>query len=167
MMDAIEMLKNRRSMRFLTDKPIPKDVIEDILDCARLAPSGNNRQPWHFLVVTDREDLEFLSEKATYGKFIKEGGACIMVFAEKDNKHHLEDGSAATENILLSAFAHGIGTCWVAGYERSYEKDIEDRFGVPEDLRMISIIPMGYPAKEFGKPNKKPLEEVAHWGKFE
>lgn len=165
-MDTLEVLKQRRSVRAYLDKPIPMNILEDIVDCGRLAPSANNVQPWHFIVITDKEGLKFISEKATYGKFIKDAAACVIVYCDKDNKHHLEDGAAATENIILAAKAYGIGACWVAGYERSYEKDINDYLNVPENLRMISIISMGYPASEPQNIKKKSLSEVLHWEKF-
>lgn len=165
-MDALEVLKQRRSVRTYLDKPIPKHILEDIVDCGRLAPSANNVQPWYFIVITDKERLKFISEKATYGKFIKDAAACIIVYCDKDNKHHLEDGAAATENIIIAAKAYGLGTCWVAGYERSYEKDINDYLNVPENLCMISIIPMGYPASQPQNIKKKSINEVLHWEKY-
>ncbi|AAM24999.1 nitroreductase [Caldanaerobacter subterraneus subsp. tengcongensis MB4] len=166
MLEALEVLKKRRSVRKYIDKPIPKEILEDIIDCARLAPSGNNAQPWHFIVITDKEKLKFIAEKATYGDFIKNAAACVIVYCEKDNKHHLEDGSAATQNILLAATAYGIGSCWVAGYNRSYEKEINEYLNVPDNLRMISIISLGYPAEDPQPKYKKDLSEVLHWEKF-
>lgn len=165
-MDAIEVLKQRRAVRTFEDKPIPKNILEDIIDCGRLAPSGNNAQPWHFVVVTDKDTLKFISEKATYGKFIKDAAACVVVYCDKDNRHHLEDGSAATENIMLAAKAYGISSCWVAGYDRSYENDINERLNVPSNLRMISIIPLGYSQDNPSPRNKKSLQDVIHWEKF-
>lgn len=131
-----------------------------------MAPSGNNVQPWHFVVVTDKDTLKFISEKATYGKFIKDAAACVVVYCDKDNRHHLEDGSAATENIMLAAKAYGISSCWVAGYDRSYENDINERLNVPSNLRMISIIPLGYSQDNPSPRNKKSLSDVLHWEKF-
>ncbi|MGC8611235.1 MAG: nitroreductase family protein [Athalassotoga sp.] len=165
-MEVIEAIKKRRSVRKYVDKPIPKEILVDIVDCGRLAPSGNNSQPWEFLVVTDKKDLEFLSKITTYGKFIKDGGACIITFCEKNNRHHLEDGSAATENMILAAFNYGIGTCWIAGYNRTYEQEILNHFKVPENLRMISILSLGYFDFLPPTPYKRPLDEVLHWESF-
>ncbi len=164
-METIDVLKKRRSVREYLDKPISKEVLEDIVDCGRLAPTGNNSQPWHFLVITKKEELKFISQKATHGEFIKDAVACILVFCEKYNKHHLEDGAAATENMIIAAASYGIGTCWVAGYNRTYEKDLKNHFKVPKSLRMISIISMGYPAENPQK-QKKALSDVIHWETF-
>jgi|UniRef100_A0A7V3VSQ0 nitroreductase len=165
-METIEAIKKRRSVRKYIDRPISKEIIEDIVNCGRLAPSGNNSQPWHFLVVTKKSDLEFVSKSATYGKFIKEAGACVITFCEKSNRHNLEDGAAATENIILAATDYGLGTCWVAGYDRSYEEEIKKYFKVPNDLRMISIVPIGYTNDEPKMPQKRGLDEVLHWESF-
>jgi nitroreductase len=165
-MQTIEAIKNRRSVRKYIDKPIKNEILKDIVDCGRLAPSGNNSQPWEFLVVTKREDLDFLAKVTTYGKFLKEAGACIITFCEKNNRHHVEDGSAATENMILAATDYGIGTCWIAGYNRTYEEDIVSHFNVPQNLRMISIISLGYYDRYPYIPNKRSIDEVLHWERF-
>jgi len=118
-MDAIECLKTRRSVRSFADKEIPANVIEDIIDAGRLAPTANNLQPWEFIVVTDKETRKKIAALTDWGKFIAEAGACIVVLS-KDTKYYIEDGSAATQNIMLAAWAHGIGTCWVAGDKKAY-----------------------------------------------
>lgn len=165
-MDALEVLKQRRSVRAYVEKQIPKNIIEDIIDCGRLAPSGNNVQSWHFVAILDKDKLKFISEKATYGKFIKNAAACVIVYNDKNNPHHLEDGAAATENILLAAKSYGISSCWVAGYNRTYENDINKLLNVPSNLRMISIIVLGYSTQNPKAPNKKTLSEVLHWENF-
>src|SRR5512140_764437 len=106
-MDAIEVLKSRRSVRAYLATPVPKIILEDLIDCGRLAASANNLQPWEFVVVTDAATLRWLAQTATYGAFIATAPACIAVFC-RDTKYFLEDGSAATQNILLAACAHGL-----------------------------------------------------------
>ncbi len=165
-METIEVIKRRRSIRKYIDKPIKNEILKEIVNCGRLAPSGNNSQPWEFLVVTKREELDFLAKVATYGKFLKEAGACIITFCEKNNRHHLEDGAAATENMILAATDYGIGTCWIAGYNRTYEKDIVSHFNVPQNLIMISIISLGYYDTQLYLPSKRSLDEVLHLEKF-
>lgn len=150
-------------MRVYEDKPIPKNIFEDIIGCVRLAPTANNMQLWHFVVVTDKERLKYISEKATYGKFIKDAAACVIVYCESDNVHHFEDGAAATENIILAAKAYGISSCWLAGYDRTYEKDINEFLQVPSNLRMKSIVPLGYSTQKPAARSKKPLTDVIHW----
>lgn len=164
-MDAIKCLKERRCVRTYLDKEIPKSVLKDIVDCARLAPTARNTQPWQFVVITDRETLLRMGEISTHGKFIKDSAACILVFCQ-DYDYYLEDGCAATENIMLAAYANEIGSCWVAGDKKSYSKDIAKLVNAPADHHLVSIIPLGY-TKEFPDPfNKKGIDSVLHWNKF-
>jgi len=113
-MDAFEALKTRRSIRSFKDKPIPKDVIDKITDAGRFAATARNVQPWEFVVVTSRDTLKKLADLAENGRFIANAAACVVVFSS-DTKYYLEDGCAATENIMLAARAEEVGSCWVAG----------------------------------------------------
>lgn len=163
-MDAIEMLKTRRSVRTYQDRPVPREVIEDIVDCGRLAASAINIQPWEFVVVTDAAVRRRLAGITDHGKFIAEAPVCIVVLC-RDSKYYLEDGSAATENMLLAARAHGLGSCWVAGDKKPYAPDICKAVGAPEGLRLVSLIAMGFPAEQPEK-EKRPLADVLHWEKY-
>lgn len=163
---TIKDLKERRSVRVYNDKDISKEIIEDILDCARLAPTANNVQPWHFVAIKDKAKLEHLSKVCTYGKMLKDAGAAIIVFGDKENKHTIEDCVAATENILLAAKSYGIGTCWIAGWKRTYNPEIEKLLNAPSNLEVVSIISMGYSDKESRAYGKKPLTAVMHWEEF-
>ena len=113
-MDAIEVLKTRRSVRAYIGVPVPREIIEDVIDCGRLAATAVNIQPWEFVVVTGREMLRSIAQTTDHGKFISDAPVCVVVLCE-DTKYYLEDGSAAAENILLASRAHGLGSCWVAG----------------------------------------------------
>jgi len=165
MKDAITVMRERRSVRRFLQKPIPKEVLEEIIDCGRLAPTANNFQPWVFVVVTQEDTKNKISELATWGKFIKDAAACVAVFCEKDNPFHLEDGSAATENIILAAKAYDIDSCWVAGYKRPYSEEVRKLLNVPEKYELISLVPLGY-SQEHPNPAKKPLSEVLKWERY-
>ena len=163
-MDAIDCMKTRRSIRAYEDRRVPKETIEDIVDCGRLAASAINIQPWHFIVVEDPAMRKKMADTTDYGKFIEQAPVCIAVFCE-DTKYYLEDGSAATQNILNAARAHGLGSCWVAGDKKAYARRIGEMLGVPEGHKLVSLISIGYPA-EARSPAKKPLSEVLHWERF-
>ncbi|MGA2076201.1 MAG: nitroreductase family protein [Terriglobia bacterium] len=163
-MDAIEVLKTRRSVRAYRSEPVPKKTLEDIIDCGRLAATAINIQPWVFVVATEPAMLRKIADITDYGKFIAQAGACVVVLC-KDTKYYLEDGSAATENILLAARAHGLGSCWVAGDKKPYAVDICRLVGAPSGCRLVSLIPVGYPAETPEQP-KRPLSEVLHWEKY-
>lgn len=164
-MDAIEALKGRRSIRRYEVKPVPKEIIEQIVDAARLAPSANNIQPWEFIVVTEQESRTRIADLTDYGKFIAQSGACVAVFS-KGVKHYLEDGSAATENILVSAHAMGLGTCWVAGYKKDYAEPVRQFLGVPDGYELVALIALGYPAEKAEPHDKRSLEDVLHWERY-
>ena len=163
-MDAIEVLKTRHSVRAYTDQPVPREVLEDIVDCGRLAATAINIQPWEFVVVTEGATLRKLAETTDHGRFIAAAPACVVVLSQS-TKYYLEDGSAATQNILLAACARGLGACWVAGDKKPYAENICKIVGAPEGFRLVSLIPMGYPAENPQKP-KRPLADVLHWEKY-
>ncbi|MGC8977086.1 MAG: nitroreductase family protein [Candidatus Ratteibacteria bacterium] len=163
-METLKVLKERRSIRRYQKKEVPKDIIENIIDCARFAPTAINIQPWEFVVITDQKMREKIADITDYGKFIKEAPCCIAVFC-KDTKYYLEDGSAATTYILLAAKDYGLGSCWIAGDKKAYAEKIKEILGVPEGYKLVSLISIGYPSEE-PKPKKRELKEVLHWEKW-
>jgi len=163
-MDAMECLRTRRSIRNFLDKEVPKEVIEEMIDAGRLAPTANNVQPWEFIVITDKEMRRKLANTTDWGKFIADAPVCVVVVC-KETKYYLEDGSAATENIMLAARAHNVGTCWVAGDKKPYAGKILDMLGVPSGYKLISLIATGYPRSE-PTPDKRNLKEALHREKY-
>jgi nitroreductase len=167
-MDALlEVLKKRRSIRSYKDKPIAKAILEQIIDTARYAPTARNLQPWEFVVITLPDSLRKISELTDNGKFIRQAKACIAVFCQ-DTKYYLEDGCAATVNILLAATALGIGSCWVAGDKKPYCSQIIELLNVPASFKLVSLVALGYPepADSFREADKKGLSELIHREKF-
>jgi nitroreductase len=163
-MDAIECIKTRRSIRNYSADPVRKEVIEEIIDCARLSPTGRGEQPWEFVVVTDENARKRIAELADYGKFIGTAPVCVAVFC-KDTTYYLEDGSAATENIMLAAHAYGLGSCWVAGDKKHYCAVIAELLGAPKGCKLVSLISIGHPLEK-PQRSKRPLSEVLHWERF-
>ena len=164
-MNGLELIKRRRSVRNYRSDPVARDLLEKIVDAGRLAATAINIQPWEFIVVVDPARKKKLADITDYGKFIKDAGACIAVVA-KDTKYYLEDGSAATENILLAATELGLGSCWVAGDKKPYAEKILSFLGVPGGYKLISLVAIGYPEGDLPNPAKRPLSEVLHWERF-
>lgn len=165
-MDALTTLKTRRSVRRFTGKAVPEEHLREIVDCARLAATARNEQPWEFVVVRTPALREEIARLADYGKFIAEAPVCLAVFC-KETKYYLEDGAAATENALLAAHALGLGSCWVAGDKKEYAEAVRELLGLPPGFKLISLVAIGYPAEEkVAGPPKRKLEEVLHWEKF-
>jgi len=163
-MDALEALRTRRSVRSYEPRPIDRADLETVIDAGRLAATARNEQPWEFVVVTDRDKRMKLAELAEYGKFIADAPACVVVLCA-NAKYYLEDGAAATQNILVAARALGLGTCWVAGDKKPYAAEICRIVGAPAECKLISLVAIGH-ARSIPDPPKRPLEEVLHWERY-
>lgn len=162
-MDLFEAIEKRRSVRAFQSKPVPREDLEKIIDAARRAPTGRNEQPWEFVVVTDMYARQRIAELTTFGKYIADAGACVAVFCRGNTPYYVEDGAAATENILLAATSLGIGSCWVAGDKKPYAQDIAEALGAPETHRLVCLVALGYESDETPRKPKRPLSEVVHW----
>jgi len=166
-MEAIEVIKLRRSVREYNNKPIPNKILESLIDAARFAPTARNVQPWEFVIITKQDTLKKISELAENGRFVSGAAACIAIFST-DTKYYLEDGCAATENILLAATAQGLASCWVAGDKKPYCGQINELLNAPASFKLISLISLGYPNTNavFHEAEKRNLESMIHWEKF-
>ena len=161
---ATEVLKSRRSIRTYTSQAVPRSIIEDIVDCARLAPTAMNEQPWDFVVITDRTILKQIPPMLGHAEFAANAAFAILVLSH-NTAYADEDCCAATENLLIAAAAHGLGSCWIAGTKQAYGPVVAKAFGAPEDRHLISIVSFGYPAED-PIVEKRSLDEVIHWEKF-
>jgi nitroreductase len=161
-MDTLEAIRKRRTVRNFTGAAIPRADLETIVDAGRLAASGYNRQPWDFIVVTNRGMIEQLKIAA---QWMEKAGAIIAVVLDPATKYWLEDGSAAVQNMLVAATALGYGSCWLEGYTLPLESQFKALLGVPDDKRLLTLVPIGVPV-EWPVKEKKPLEQVLHWEKF-
>ena len=164
-MDALEALEKRRSIRKYKLKPISNEIIEKLINAARLAPSAINIQPWEFIAITNTETLNEIADITDYGKFIANAPLCIAIFC-RDTKYYLEDGSAAVENILIAATALGLGTCWVAGDKKAYADKIRKLLSVPIDHKLVALVPIGYPDDDSISKSKREVIDVLHFEKF-
>jgi nitroreductase len=161
---TIEVIRNRRSIRTYKQQSVARGTIEEIVDCARLAPTAMNAQPWDFVVVTKPEELARIPAIIGHGEFIANAAFAVLVLSRKTDCF-VEDCSAATENLLLAAAAHGIGSCWVAGNGQPYGPEVVRAFGAPGDRQLIAIVSFGYPAEEPAIEKRK-LADVLHWERF-
>jgi nitroreductase len=161
-MDALEAIRKRRSVRKYTGDPIPRRDLETIVDAGRLAATGGNRQPWDFIVVTERETIDQLKVAA---QWMEKAAAIVAVVMDPSSRWWVEDGSAAIENILLASTALGYGSCWLEGWTLPHEEEFKTLLGVPEEKRLLTLIPIGVPV-EWPTKEKKPLAEVLHWERY-
>lgn len=167
MENLLNLLKIRRSVRLFQNKEIPKEKLEEIIDVARFAPTARNVQPWEFVVITDKKKIVELANLGQNAKFMEGASVCIAIFSIETN-YFLEDGSAATCNILLAATALGIGSCWIAGDKKPYCQQVGNLLNAPVGLKLISLIALGYPQDKnvFKIMEKRNLKELLHWEKF-
>ncbi len=163
-MDAIDALRTRRSIRVYLPQTVEPTLLEQIIDCGRLAATARNEQPWEFVVITNAPLRKALADITSFGKFIADAPVCIVVLC-RDGKYYLEDGCAATQNILVAARALGLATCWVAGDKKEYAGEIRTMLGAPPEYKLVSLISLGY-SDRTPTPPKRPLEDVLHWEQF-
>lgn len=162
-MDTLEAIRKRRSIRKYLPEPVPRQDLETIVDAGRLAATGSNRQPWDFIVVTERATIERFRSA---GPWIVEAPAVIAIVLDPASRWWVEDGSAAIQNMLIAATALGYGSCWVEGDALPREEEFKRLLNVPPHKRLLALIPIGRPA-ESPTREKKPLEQVLHWERYE
>ena len=153
MMDVIQTILSRRSIRKYTSQPVPQELIDELLKAAMSAPSAGNEQPWHFVVIRDRKVLNEIPKFHPYSKMLKEASAAILVCGDLGEERHkgfwIQDCSAATQNILIAAHAKGLGAVWLGVYPREERIDgLRKLLGMPEHVMPLSIISIGYPAEQ-------------------
>ena len=162
-MDTFEAIRRRRTIREFTGESIPRADLETIVDAGRMAPSGYNRQPWDFIVITEQAMIDELKIAA---QWMEQAGAIIaLVLDAQSTKFWLEDGSAAVQNMLLAATALGYGSCWLQGYTEPSEEQFKALLGVPAEKRLLTLVPIGVPVA-WPEKEKKPLDDVIHWEKY-
>jgi len=164
-MEALQAIAQRHSTRAFAPQPVPRDVLEKIVDAGRLAATARNVQPWEFVVATRAETRRKLADLTDHGKFIAQAPACVALFC-RDGKYFIEDGSAATENILVAAAALGVQSCWVAGDKKPYAEAVAKLLKAPAGCRLMSLIPLGYARGPEQRAPKRPLKEVLRWESF-
>jgi nitroreductase len=158
-MDALEAIQKRRSVRSFTGEAIPREHLLEIVNAGRLAASGNNHQPWEFLIVTDRAMIDRLKVAALW---MDRAAAIVAVILDPSSRWWTEDGAAAVQNMLVAATALGYGSCWLEGYTLRREDEFKALLGVPVEKRLFTLVPLGVPV-EWPSKEKKSLESVVFW----
>jgi len=148
-MDMLELIKSRRSFRKYQPKPISEEEMDKILEAGRWAPSAGNSQPWKFIVLRNAEVRKALADAVPTGRFISSAPVAIVVTINpRASSHPVEDGAAATQNMLLEAHSLGLGACWIGGASGTANEERAKRIlNIPEEERLLSIISVGHPAE--------------------
>jgi nitroreductase len=163
-MEVFEAIRTLLAIREFQDKPVPPETVRRIVEMGRLTGSSMNRQPWHFIVVQNRDSLRQLGALAKTGPYIAQAALAIVVVIQR-TPFSVSDGSRAIQSMMLTAWSEGVGSNWV-GFMGMTE--VKTLVGIPDNLDVLAIIPFGYPARPAGKgkKNRKPLSEVAHLERF-
>ncbi len=163
-MEAFEAIRTLLAVRSYKDTPVPDEVMRRIVEAGRLTGSGMNGQPWHFIVVRDRETLRKLGALASSGRYVAQAPLAVVV-ATSPSRFAISDASRAIQSMLIAAWADGVGSNWVGFGGLDGVKDV---LGIPAGLDVLAILPFGYPARPVGRGAKrrKALREVAHLERF-
>jgi nitroreductase len=161
----VDVILSRRSIRRYQQKEIPRDTLDKILEAGRQAPSAMNRQPWHFIVVTNNEIKKELS-KWLFTKHIKDSPVTIVGCAKTgflDRKWSIIGASIALQNMVIAAWALGIGSCWIGGFK---EDKVKQLLKIPDKWKIVALVTLGYPDETPIVKRKKPIEKVVSLNKF-
>jgi nitroreductase len=158
-MDVLEAIKIRRSIRKYRPERIPSKKLEEIMEAARLAPSADNRQPWRFIVVQDKEREKALARAANDQTFLSDAGAIVVAIGdpEESAEWHEKDTMIALEHVVLAATALGFGTCWIGAFD---ENAVKSLLKIPAKMKVVALLPIGVPDEKPAARRKKGLSEI-------
>lgn len=167
---VLEAIKKRQSVRNYQNKEIPEEILQEILEAGRLAPSASNRQGWKFIVVKDEHLKQKLVPVCRNQKFV--GEASVVIVGCATNLEHIMpcgehsypiDLAIALDHMSLQAAALGLGTCWIGAF---YQDEVKEILGVPEGVCVVNLLTLGYPKKLGTKTERKPLSEIICYNKY-
>ncbi len=162
-MDVITAISGRRSIRSYKHKEMPVEVLEEVLEAARLAPSAANRQAWELVIVTDRSIREKLVPICKNQQFIGDCSVFLAAVEVPGQKWTVTDLSIMMDHITLAAQEKGLGTCWIGAFDRD---GINELLGVPADRSVAVCLTLGYPDEEPSQRSRKASQELFHWNKY-
>lgn len=165
-MDVMEAIRTRRSIRTFTKQPVPDRVVQELLAAAMSAPSAGNQQPWHFILITDRQILDQVAAVNPYAAMAAKAPLGILVCGdlslEKYPGYWVQDCSAATQNLLLAAHAKGLGAVWTGIYPtESRVAGFKRLCNLPESVLPLALIVIGYPAQKL-RPEDRYRQDRVH-----
>jgi nitroreductase len=170
-MNLYEVIKSRYSVRSYLDKPVEQEKLDRILDAARLAPSGSNRQPWKFVVVRDTERRKKLVPACSNQEFVGQAPVVIAGVGLMPDRimscgvpGDPVDVAIALEHVALAATAEGLGTCWIGSF---HQDQIRTLLGIPANAKVIEVMTLGYPADHPQPKTRKPMKELVCYDQWQ
>jgi nitroreductase len=180
-MEFKTVIKSRESVRDYSDRKIEEEKINYVLECARFAPSWTNKQCWQFIIVKNKKIINDLSKTSLINRWLKNVPIIIAACGNpkesgyrNDISYFIVDVSIALEHLVLAATDKGLGTCWIGGFN---EKKVKEILEIPENIRVVALTPLGYPAEKkhiIGKiakiitqsKKRKSIDEIIHINKW-
>lgn len=173
-MNVFEAIENRQSIRAFERESVSEEQVERLVDAARHAPSAGNIQPWEFVIVRRPQKKRQLSIAALNQNFIQDAPVAIVVCANEARSgqrygnrgvklYCIQDTAAAIENMLLAAYAMGLGACWVGAFR---EDIVRKALNTPAHVRPVAIIPVGYASEKPAPRRRRPMKEIIHQETF-
>ncbi len=167
---VIEAIKKRQSVRSYQNKEIPEEILQEVLEAGKLAPSASNRQDWKFIVVKDEHLKQKLVPACRNQKFV--GEASVVIVGCATNSEHIMpcgehsysiDLAIALDHMSLQAAALGLGTCWIGAF---YQDEVKEIIGIPKGVRVVALMSLGFPKELGSKIERKPLSEIVCYNKY-
>jgi len=140
-MDVFECVSTLSSIRSYMQKVVPDEIIMEVLEAGRLAPSAHNDQPWDFILIRDKARLNDMEKYCMTGRFITQVDFAVVVVTDSSSKWHEIDGTRAVQNMVLTAWSHKLGSCWIGRLDK---KGLMDYLNIPENLNILTVLPFGY-----------------------
>ena len=167
MMDTLDLLKSRRSIRKYTSKEVEEEKLNKCLEAARWAPSASNKQPWEFLIVKDETMRKRFAEIHPYAKFVAESPVVFIPLTNPEihQKYHMSDTGLAILHFMIEAYSLGLGTCWAGVIGTSFENELKKLLNIPDHLNIMALVALGYPDQE-RESSRKSLDELVHYEKY-
>jgi nitroreductase len=163
-METYDAIRTVLAVRAFRDEPIPDDIVREIVEAGHLTASSMNGQPWHFIVVRDKDTLRQLGALARTGPYIAQAPLAIVV-GMSDSPFGVSDASRAIQSMILAAWSRGVASNWVGFHGLDA---VKPALGIPDEIDVLAIVPFGYPAQAAGAGNKKrkALGEVVSLERF-
>jgi len=159
-----EAVRTVMAVREYQDKELPDDVVRRIAEAGHLTASGANVQPWHFIVVRERDGLRKLGSMMRTGPYIASAAAAVIVAIEEESKYAISDASRAIQSMIIAAWGDGVGSNWVGFAPLDA---IRKEFGLPDAYDVLAVVPLGYPKRKVvGKKKRKPFNQVVSAERF-
>ena len=161
-MDILELIKTRRSVRKFKNKDVSREIINDILEAGRWAPSGLNNQPWKFMVL-EKAAKDSLAEHTKYSQIVKSANKLIVVFFDKEDSYNRDKDlmaiGACIQNMLISIHSKELGACWL-GEILKQKVRIHKLLKTPKNLELVAVLALGYPLNSPRLPRRKKLKDL-------